>query len=308
VILLLETIHDDAHRLLDAVDRVQLVDDLDAFDPNAYHGVRAILTRGRGRVTADVIAAFPDLTVVARCGAGLDNVDTAAARDAGVAVVHAPGVTTFAVAEHALMLMLAAARRLAEVDAAVKAGEWAVREGFESVELRGRRLGIVGLGAIGARIAELGEALGMTAVCTTRRTEGVAVQRVDLDELIATSDVIQICVPLTDATRAMFGADQFARMRPTAVLVNTARGAIVDHGALADALEAGRPGAYASDVWDPEPPVAGDRVLAHPRTIITPHVAGLTDVTYREICVGPAGAVAAILTGGPADPRWLCAT
>jgi D-3-phosphoglycerate dehydrogenase len=305
VILLLETVHQDAHDMLAAMEPVELVADLTTFDPSAYHGVRAVITRGRGRVTAELMAAFPDLEVVARCGAGLDNVDTAAAAAAGIAVVHAPGLTTSTVAEHALMLMLAVGRRLAAVDRAVKRGDWGIREGFVGVEMRGKRLGIVGFGAIGSRVAELGHALGMDVVCTTRRPDGVAVQRVDLDELLRTSDVVQICVPLSEETRSMFGGEQFALMRPEAILVNTARGPIVDHAALADALESGRLGGYGADVWDPEPPEPGDRILAHPATVITPHVAGLTDVTYQAICVGPADAVVCVLDGRAPDPACV---
>ncbi len=301
MILLLESVHDDALRVLEAADRVELVADPSEFDIREREGVRAIVTRGRGRVTGEVIAACPELRVVARCGAGLDNIDTAAAAASGVAVVHAPGSTTAAVAEHALMLMLAVARRLVLVDSAVKRGDWGVREGFVGSELRGKRLGVVGLGAIGARIVELGRALGMDVVCTTRRTTDVDVPRIGFDELLATSDVIQICVALTDETRSMFGAVEFASMKPTAIVVNTARGPIVDHAALGDALADHRLAGYGSDVWDPEPPTAGDRVVAHPATVITPHVAGLTDVTYRAICMRPAEAVAAILSGRDPD-------
>jgi phosphoglycerate dehydrogenase-like enzyme len=202
-------------------------------------------------------------------------------------------------------LMLAVGRRLTDVDRAVKSGNWGIREGFVGVEMRGKRLGVIGFGAIGSRVAEFGHALGMDVVCATRRSEGVVVQRVDLDELLQTSDVIQICVPLSDETRTMFGAEQFALMRPRAILVNTARGPIVDHAALADALDNGRLGGYGADVWDPEPPEFGDRVLAHPATVITPHVAGLTDVTYRAICVRPAEAVVCVLDGRDPDPACV---
>ena len=145
----------------------------------------------------------------------------------------------------------------------------------------------------------------MEVVCTTRRTEGVAVPRLGLDELLRTADVVQICVPLTPETQSMLGAEQFALMRPSSMLINTARGQIVDHDALADALEAGQLAGYGADVWDPEPPPAGDRVLAHPTTVVTPHVAGLTDVTYREICVRPARAVAQVLNGVTPDPTCV---
>jgi D-3-phosphoglycerate dehydrogenase len=308
VILLLETVHPDAHRVLAAADQLTLVDDLANFDPQSYaDSARAIVTRGRGQVTKETIALLPNLMVVARCGAGLDNVDTIAAEAAGVTVVHAPGVTTGAVAEHALMLMLALARRLTEVDRAVKAGDWGVREGFESTEMRGKRLGIVGLGAIGSKLAEFGRMLDMDVVCATRSDVTSRAERVTLDELLRTSDVVQLCVPLSDSTRGLIGAEQFAVMKEGALLVNTARGPIVDQAALEDALGRGILGGYAADVWDPEPPIVTDPVLLHARTVITPHVAGLTDVTYREICLRPAEAVAAILGGSEPDPRWIFA-
>ena len=205
-----------------------------------------------------MIAALPDLVVVARCGAGLDNVDTCAAAAAGVAVVHAPGLTASAVAEHALMLMLGLSRRVVEVDTAVKAGRWNVRDRFESTELRGKRMGVVGLGAIGTKLADFGRVLDMDVVCATRRPVAADVTQVDLDELLATSDIVQLCVPLTDTTRSMIGEAQLAAMKPGALLVNTSRGAVVDHAALANALARNSLGGYAADVWDPEPPRADD--------------------------------------------------
>ncbi len=306
MILLLESVHPDAQSILEAADAVELVEDLAAFDPRSYgHGVRAVVTRGRGQVDRAMIAAFPDLQVVARCGAGLDNVDTRAAAAAGVAVVHAPGLTTSAVAEHALMLMLSLSRRVVEVDGAVKAGRWNVRDGFESIELRGKRMGVVGLGAIGTKLANFGRMLDMDVVCATRRQRDADVERLDLDELLATSDVVQLCVPLTESTRSIIGEAQFFAMKPGALLVNTSRGAVVDHVALADALARNSLGGYATDVWDTEPPSADDPLWSDDRVLVTPHVAGLTDVTYREICIRPAEAVSAILAGIAPDLRWV---
>jgi D-3-phosphoglycerate dehydrogenase len=123
--------------------------------------------------------------------------------------------------------------------------------------------------------------------------------------LLRTSDVVQICVPLTSETKGMIGAEQFAEMKPGALVINTARGAIVDHRSLGEALETDSFGGYAADVWEPEPPERGDPAAIHPRTIVTPHVAGLTDVTYREICVRTAEAVVAVLAGGAPDPRCI---
>jgi D-3-phosphoglycerate dehydrogenase len=303
VIVLLETVHPDAHALLSSVDEVVLVREPPVLDPGLLGpGVRALVTRGLGSVTVETISRFPDLAVVGRCGAGLDNIDTDAAAAGGVAVVHAPGVTAGAVAEHALMLMLALARRLGELDRAVKSGDWSIRGAYEGVEMRGKRLGVIGLGAIGTRIAALGAALGMDVVATSRREHAGEIARLPLDELLATSDVVQICVPLTDETAGLIGGDRLAAIKPGAMIVNTARGPIVDHVALAGALAAGRLGGYAADVWDPEPPGVGDDALQDPRTLVTPHVAALTDVTYREICIRTADAVAAVLTGRDPDP------
>jgi phosphoglycerate dehydrogenase-like enzyme len=301
LILVLESIHPDAVGLLEAADEVVQTATPREEDFDTDASVRAIVTRGQGTITAATFERRPALEVVARCGVGLDNVDTAAARRSGVAVVHAPGSTTGAVVEHAVMLMLALARRVATLDAAVKAGDWAVRNGYEGVEMRGKRLGVVGLGAIGAGVAALGGALGMEVVCATRRAV-TDPPRLPLEELLATSDVIQLCVPLTAETRGLIGQEQLALLRPGAILVNTARGPIVDHDALDQALRGGTLGGYAADVWDPEPPAPREGTLAHPRTLITPHVAALTDVTFREICVRPAAAVAAILDGIEPDP------
>jgi phosphoglycerate dehydrogenase-like enzyme len=306
VIVLLETVHRDAHAILAEADEVSLVSSPPTFEPGLPRDqVRALVTRGRGQITKATFTELPNLEVVARCGAGLDNVDTAAAAAAGVSVVHAPGSTTHAVAEHALMLMLGLARRLSEADAAVKQGRWDIREGFETIELRGRRLGVLGLGAIGTQVARLGRALDMDVVGWARRDNPDQIPRLELDELLSTSDVVQVCVALNAETTGLIGEAELNSMKPGSLLINTARGPIVDHQALDGALEAGTLGGYAADVWDPEPPDPGDSVVAHPRVLITPHVAGLTDVTYREICVRTASAVAAVLTGADPDPRCV---
>ncbi len=152
-------------------------------------------TRGRGRITAEMYHRLPHLEVVGRCGAGLDNIDTVAAKSSGITVVHAPGRTTHAVSEHALLLMLAIARRVTMLDDAVKRGAWDIREGYEGTELRGKRLAIIGLGAIGRRIAEVGTVLGMNVAY---RKPNVArhptLPLLEFDELVSTAEVIQICV------------------------------------------------------------------------------------------------------------------
>jgi phosphoglycerate dehydrogenase-like enzyme len=248
---------------------------------------------------------LPNLQVVGRCGAGLDNIDTSAARTAGIAVVHAPGRTTHSVSEHALLLMLALARRLTELDRAVKRGAWAIREGYEGVELRGKRLAVVGLGAIGRRIAEVGTGLGMSGAYWSRTSRDAGLTWLEVNELVSTADVIQICVALTSETHGLIGPEQFARMKPGVLLVNTSRAQVVDHRALLAAMASGVVAGYATDVWDPEPPGTDDPLVARERVVITPHVAGLTDVTYRAICVGPAAATIKILAGEQPDPTCV---
>jgi len=306
VILLLETVHPDAHRLLETVGDPVVLSETHVLDADRCSGkVRAIVTRGLGQVPATAFGRLGCLEVVGRCGAGLDNVDTDAAAHAGVVVVHAPGVTSHAVAEHALMLMLALARRVTEVDRSVRAGNWEVRNGFEGVELRRKRLGVVGLGATGSRIAEFGSALGMDVVGTVRGSPKSDMARLSLEELLRTSDVVQLCVPLTDETRDLIGPRQFGAMKPGALLINTARGALVNLEALANALDQGQIGGYAADVWEPEPPLQTEKLIAHNRILVTPHVAALTDVTYREICMRTAAAVVAVLSGQEPDRQCV---
>ena len=286
----------------DSADTVRVMRDPIELDIDVpLEEVRAVLTRGRGRITAEMCSRLPNLQVVGRCGAGLDNIDTAAAKTAGVAVVHAPGRTTYAVSEHAVLLMLVLARRLTVLDGAVKRGAWSIREGYEGVELRGKRLGIVGLGAIGRRIAEVGHVLGMDVAYWSRTSRDPDFPLLELGELLSTADVIQICLALTPETRSLIGAEEIATMKPGALVVNTARAQIIDQAALLAAISAGDVGGYGADVWDPEPPVAEDPLVADERVVVTPHVAGLTDVTYRAICVGPAAAVIAILRGEQPD-------
>ena len=301
MIVLLETVHPDAEAILRAVDDVVLAPsptELPDVDPST---VRALLTRGRGRVTAEVIESLPALRVVARCGAGLDNIDVDAADRRGVSVVSAPGVTTDAVAEHATLLMLASARRLTVLAGAVAAGRWDVRDGYEATELRGRRLGVLGLGRIGHRVAEIGRALGMDVVGWTRRAADAAVPTMPLTEVMATSDVLQLCLSLGPGTERLVDDAALAHVGPGALLVNTGRGALVDHRAVGRALDDGRLAAYAADVWDPEPPPPDDPLVGHPRVLVTPHVAAFTDTTYRRLCVGPATAVADVLRRERAD-------
>lgn len=279
-------------------DRTVLVNGADDLEQTVQREhVVAILTRGRGRISSALIERCPELRVVARCGVGLDNIDLRAAHERGVPVIYAPGSTTAAVAEHAVMLMLAAARKLYPIAAAVNDDRWEARDSYQGVELTGKTLGIVGLGAIGRRVAELAQAFGMHVLTWSRASRDPRYEALELDALLARADVVSLHTALTPETRHMIGARALALMKPEALLINTARGGLIDQHALADALERGRVAAFAADVLDPEPPAAGERLLRHPRVLVTPHIAVLTDVTYRTMCVRTAANVLAVLRG-----------
>ncbi len=297
-ILLLETIHPEAQALLASYDRVRLASTADAVrEAVEQEQVVAIVTRGRGQISAGLIAACPALRAVARCGVGLDNIDSAAASARGVAVVYAPGSTTGAVAEHTLMLMLAAARRLVAAATMVRADHWEFRNGYQGYDLAGRTLGIVGMGAIGQRVAHLAEGLGMEVIYWSRRRRSPNDNYVELPILMARADVISLHVELTPETRHLIGSRELALLRPGAILINTARGAVVDQQAVVEALSDGRLAAFAADVLEREPPVADEALLDDDRVTLTPHIAALTDVTYRTMCVRTAANLLAVLRG-----------
>ena len=172
-----------------------------------------------------------------------------------------------------------------------------MRDGYSSTELNGKILGIIGMGAIGRRVATLATAFGMQIIAWTRSGDTAGYPSLPLVELLRAADLVSLHVALTPATRHMLGAAELALMKPGALLINTARGAQIDQAALAAALERGTPGYFASDVLDPEPPDAGEPLLSSEHTLITPHIAAITDTTYRAMCVRTASNVLAVLRG-----------
>jgi phosphoglycerate dehydrogenase-like enzyme len=295
-ILLLEPIHEEARALLEDFHRVAAFEEPEREAPPA-EDIVAILTRGRGRVSRGLMEGCPELRVVARCGVGLDNVDLDAARERSIPVVYAPGSTTDTVAEHTLMLMLALSRRLCALSGAVADGRWEARAGYDGTELKGKKLGVVGLGAIGRRVAALAEAFGMHIRYSNRSAREVPYERLALEELLKESDVVSIHLRLTERTRHLMGGRELALTKPGALLINTSRGAVIDQCALAAALQEGRLGGFAADVLEEEPPDPSMELLKSERVLITPHVAALTEETYREMCVRTAKNVLAVLRG-----------
>ncbi len=307
-ILLLETLHPDAEALLHAAGAGAVVR---AADPNApavdCAPITAILTRGRGRIDAALLQRCPALRVIARAGAGLDNLDTAAAAARGIPVVHAPGANTATVAEHTMALLLDLSRGITRTARQVTAGRWEERACYHGDELGGRVLGVIGFGNIGRRVAELASAFGMRVVIAAHGDRAIAAARpvLALPELLAAADAVTLHVPLMPATRRLLGAAELARMRPGALLVNTARGELIDLPALRAALERGALGGFAADVLDREPPAADDPLLHLPNVVLTPHIASLTARTYRSMCVSTVQNVVAVLRGEAPEPRSL---
>ena len=247
---------------------------------------------------ATVLAAVPDLRVIARVGVGTDSIDLAAAADHGVVVTVTPGANDATVAEHAVALMLALVRRVCEQDAAVRRGEWPRTGDHVPGSLRGATVGLVGLGRIGRRTAGLLRAFGAGVLAAdpavAEAPAGIAL--VALDELLARSDIVSLHVPLLPATAGLLGAAEIARMRPGAMVVNTARGGLVDEDALLAALRSGRLGGAALDVFAAEPP-AGSPLLALPNVIATPHVAGLSPASVEEMTRRATASVLDVLAG-----------
>ena len=225
----------------------------------------------------EVLEKCENVKMLAVAFTGLDHVDLKYCEERGIKVQNCAGYATTAVAELTFGLLLDLCRNIGKCDTAARNG--GTKAGLIGFELEGRTMGIVGTGAIGARVAKLAAAFGMDVIAYSRTPGKVAgVRYVSLEELLAQADVVSLHVPLTDETRGMIGAEELALMKKTAVLVNTARGPVVDTKALSDALNSGRIAGAAIDVFDAEPPLDADEPLINAKnTVVTPHVAFATD-------------------------------
>ena len=258
----------------------------------------AILSR-QGPVTAEVMDAAPNLQIVARHGVGVDDVDLAEAARRGIVVTRAPGSNTVAVAEHTLALILALAKRLPTFSAQIARGGW--REGGDKArDVAGLRLGLVGCGAIGQAVARLAAAFGMdVAGYDPIVTEAAHIPHLtrDLPTLLRRSDVLSLHVPLTPATRHLIGAAELSALPHGALVINTARGGLIDESALAQALATGQVEAAGLDVFESEPPQADNEFRDHAKVIVTPHVAGVTDGSLVNMGLMAAECIVAKLQG-----------
>ena len=237
----------------------------------------------KARIDDAAMAAAPRLRYIGLTATGTDNVDLAAARRRGIAVTNIRAYCTRSVTEHVFGVLLCLTRNLRRYHDAVRAGAWQAAPNFCLLdwpirELSARRIGIVGYGELGRAVARTAEAFGMEVLVAARRGAAAAAGRFPFDEVLRRADVISLHCPLTPETTRLFGREEFARMKSSAILVNTARGALVDTAALADALRAGRLGGAAIDVLPQEPPQDGDPLLDYdgPNLVLTPHIAWAT--------------------------------
>ena len=260
----------------------------------------ALVVRSQVQVDAAMIAAGTRLQVIGRAGVGVDNVDLNAATRAGITVVNAPTGNTIAAAEHTLALLYGVARKIAAADASVRRGEWQ-RAQFTGLELRGRTLGIVGLGKIGQAIAARARAMEMTVLgsdpfVNAEQAAHHGVELVAFEELLERADVVSIHVPLTRATLGMISAEQLARMKPGAILLNVARGGVIDEAAVAEALGTGQIAGAGIDVFEHEPPT-GSPLLDAPNTLLTPHLGASTAEAQVAVAEEVADQVLDVLAG-----------
>ena len=285
-----------------ALDRLRAVHEVDVWPerlPPAPEELRAAAARAEGlltmltdRVDAELVAAAPRMRAIANLAVGTDNIDVNAAEARGVAVGNTPDVLTDATADLAFALLLAAARRLQLAAAEVRAGAWVTWEPAHALgaDVTGATLGIVGWGRIGQAVARRAAGFGMEVI-HSRPTP--------LDELLERADFVSLHVPLTDDTRHMIGAEQLRRMKPTAMLVNTARGGVVDQAALREALRSGEIAGAALDVTEPEPLPPDDPLLDAPNLLVVPHIGSATVRTRARMADMAVDNLLAALDGKP---------
>jgi D-3-phosphoglycerate dehydrogenase len=282
----------------------------------AVRGADGMIVDSVTPVTARVLQASQTLEVVGRAGIGVDNVDLEAAIEQGITVVHVPDYCLDEVSTHALSLLLACVRNVPLHDRRVEAGVWDWQEGRPLRRIRGRTLGLAGFGGIARRLAAKLRAFGLEIVAydpNVKATEmdHFGVEKVAFGELLDRLDYLSIHVPLYGESRGMFSAGEFERMTDDAIVVNTARGPVVDEAALLEALESGEIARAGLDVLESEPPAPENPLLAREDVVVTPHTAWYSEESRRDLSRGVASDVAAVINGeaptNPVDPEtpWI---
>jgi D-3-phosphoglycerate dehydrogenase len=267
--------------------------------------VDAIVARARGMITRRVMENAPRLKVVGRHGVGVDNIDVPAATDLGILVVNTPQANQESVAEHAIGILLGLSKLIVQVDRLLRSGRWRGQTEFRGREVKGKTLGVVGVGRIGARVAEIaGLGLGMkilySDVMSNPRVDEIGGRRCELDELLAESDYVTLHVPLLPETEHLISTRELGLMKPSACLLNLSRGMVVDEKALADALLAGQIAGAGLDVFEIEPLPPDSPFLTMENVVITPHMSSHTDEALLAMAMVVKDIVA-VLEGRPPE-------
>ena len=269
---------------------------------DAIAAADAVLVRSATQITRESLARANGLKVIGRAGVGVDTIDVDAATERGIAVLTAPAGNTISAAELTLALTLALARRVPAADRSMKAGQWD-RKSFSGTELYGKTLGLVGAGRIGGEVAKRARAFGMQVIAfdpflIAERALTLGIERVELDEVLRRADVVSLHVPLTDATSGLLGDRELALMKPSAVIVNAARGGVVSEAALVRALQEKRLGGAALDVFEQEPLPADHPLRSLDNVVLTPHLGASTAEAQQNVAIEIAEAVRAALIDG----------
>ena len=266
----------------------------------------AILMRGNPPLTSEVIETGSSLKVIAKQGVGVDSLDLAAARKRGVVVTTAGDANSGAVAELTMAFLLALRREVVWLNKRIRAGYWD-RPTYQGQELSGQTLGVIGLGRIGRRVAHLAQCFGMRVTTLARPglDTSLGIRAVSLPELLAGADVVSLHCPLSPDNRGFMNRDAFALMKPGALLINTARGALVNEKDLAVALSQGKLGGAALDVLSVEPASSENPLFSAPNVIFTPHIGSETAASIERTARRTAENIVAVLTGGVVDPECV---
>lgn len=307
-IILLETVAKEAMQLLKEASDMHIITGFDevSLQKNiANTTIDAIITRGKGQVREKLLNQLPHLKVISRCGVGLDNIDVAAATKRGIKVVNAPNSNANTIAEHTISLLLLLQRNLYGAITMVKEGRWNERGTYVGDEIHGKTLGILGLGNIGKKVARIADAMGMNIIYWSAQKEDVPYPFLSLEEVLKNSDALSLHLPLTTETEHLINEKALAKMKTTVLLINTARGKIIDQKALSKALANKKIGGFAADVLAVEPPETNESLLQYPNTLITAHVGSLTATTYTQMCVMTVENTLKILRGEAPAPNCI---
>jgi len=304
-VLLNTGIHEEAVGMLEA--EVKILGPLNNEQTLALEdkaGIQAIIAGSTLDLSGETMDLFPHLRVLARPGIGVDNVDIPAATERGICVINTPDAPTESTAEHAVALIMNLAARICDGDRALRQGQWKVRREIRGVELKGKTVGVIGLGRIGSRVAEICKqglkmrVLGYDPYIDPARAEALGVELAEeLMNIVPQADFLTIHVPNTPETRGMINAKVLAAMKPSAYLINCARGPIVDERALIKALRSRTIAGAGLDVYDPEPPDMDNPLFSLPNTVCTPHTGSFTEDGVRAMGLGAAEGVLAVLRG-----------